>query len=85
MDEDSEKKQDIRKKMTSTKIQANKAESRLERLQRDKQKLEDDSFNFSPEKMKKIKELEVQIKESEDEWLKLNGELEKLQRKLGGN
>lgn len=85
VDEDSEKKQDIRKKMTSTKIQANKAESRLERLQRDKQKLEDDSFNFSPEKMKKIKELEVQIKESEDEWLKLNGELEKLQRKLGGN
>jgi len=83
-DAESEKKQEIRKKMTSTKIQANKAESRIERLQKDKQKLEEDSFNFSQEKMNKIKALDSQIKEAEEEWMKLSSELEKLQSKLEG-
>jgi hypothetical protein len=34
--------------------------------------------------MNKIKALDSQIKEAEDEWMKLSGELEKLQTKLDG-
>lgn len=79
---ESDSKQEIRKKMTAVKIQANKAESRLERLQKDKQKLEEDSFNFSPEKINKLKMLESQIKETEEEWMELSQKLEKLQKQL---
>ncbi len=82
--EESPKKQELRKKMTSTKIHANKVESRIERLQKDKQKLEEDSFNFSQEKANKVKELESQIKESEEEWMQLSQELEKLQKQIEG-
>ncbi len=80
-DEENPAKKELRKKMTSVKIQANKIESRMERLQKDKQKLEEDSLNYSKEKTAKLKELEVQIKDSEEEWMKLLQELEKIQKK----
>ena len=83
-DTENPKKQELRKKLTSTKIQANKVESRIERLQKDKQKLEEDSFNFSQEKTSKIKDLESQIKESEEEWMQLSQDMEKLQKQIEG-
>lgn len=83
-EEETPARKEIRKKMTSVKIQANKVESRIERLQKDRQKLEDDSLNFSKEKIAKLKELEAQIKDSEEEWLQLSQDLEKLQQQLEG-
>jgi ATP-binding cassette subfamily F protein 3 len=78
---------EMKAKVTELKIKINKLENKLGHHNREKanllKEIQENPFHFSRQRNEQLKELTAQIETTEDQWLRLQNEMEKYKKKLG--
>jgi ATP-binding cassette subfamily F protein 3 len=78
---------EMKAKVTELKIKINKLENKLGHHNREKERLlkeiQENPFHFSRQRNEQLKEVTALIEEAEDQWTRLQAEMEKMQKKLG--
>ncbi|MFA6600713.1 MAG: ATP-binding cassette domain-containing protein [Candidatus Omnitrophota bacterium] len=78
---------EVRAQLTELKVKFNKLERKLEHQNREKEALfkeiQENPFHYSRQRNEKMKELTALIEQGEDQWMRLEAEMEKLKKRLG--